>query len=117
MITCGFALRNFSDLDRALGECARVLVHGGRLALLEVDEPSSRILRWGHRVHVRHVVPWLGALLSDREAYRYLPASAAYLPTPDELHAKLEKVGFGEVRKRSHLLGAIQAITAVRTLA
>ena len=37
MLTCGFALRNFVSLPEVLGEMARVLVPGGRLAIVEVD--------------------------------------------------------------------------------
>jgi demethylmenaquinone methyltransferase / 2-methoxy-6-polyprenyl-1,4-benzoquinol methylase len=38
--TCGFALRNFVDLDAFLAELARVVRPGGRVAVLEVAEPS-----------------------------------------------------------------------------
>ncbi len=40
-VVCGYALRNFTDLGATLGECARVLRAGGRLAVLEVDTPTS----------------------------------------------------------------------------
>ena len=115
VVSCGFALRNFDELAAVFEECARVLVPGGRLVLLEVDEPRFRLLRWGHALHFRQLVPRLGALLSDAEAYRYLPASAAYLPAEPELHAALEKAGFGQVRKQRRMLGAIQEIRAVRS--
>ncbi len=115
VITCGFALRNFTDLDAVFAECARILEPGGRLVLLEVDEPRSRLLRWGHALHFQHLVPRLGAWLSDREAYRYLPASAAYLPREEELIARLEAAGFTRVNKRRHLFGAVQQIRATRT--
>ncbi len=114
VMTCGFALRNFTDLDGVFAECARVLAPGGRLVLLEVDEPRSRLLRWGHALHFRHVVPRLGALLSDTEAYRYLPASATYLPGEQELITRLETAGFTRARKRRHLFGAIQQIQTTR---
>ena len=56
-------------------------------------------------------VPLLGGLLSgDRGAYRYLPASASYLPPAKELAAMLRAAGFEELRKRNHLGGALQAI-------
>ena len=115
VITCGFALRNFTDLEGIFAECARVLVPGGRLVFLEVDEPRSRLLRWGHALHFRYVVPRLGAWISDAEAYRYLPASAAYLPGEAQLCVRLEQAGFVRVKKRRHLLGAVQQIRATRS--
>ncbi len=114
VVTCGFALRNFTDLDGVFAECARILAPGGRLVLLEVDVPSSPLLRWGHALHFRHIVPRLGAWLSDPEAYRYLPASAAYLPREEELIARLEAAGFTHVVKRNHVFGAVQRIHARR---
>jgi len=114
VVTCGFALRNFTDLDGVFAECARILAPGGRLVLLEVDEPRSRLLRWGHSLHFRHIVPRLGAWLSDPEAYRYLPASAAYLPREEELIARLETAGFTRALKHRHLFGAVQQVRATR---
>ena len=117
VVSCGFALRNFTDLDQVFAECARVLEPGGQLVLLEVDEPRSPLLRWGHALYFRHVVPRLGAWLSDREAYSYLPASTSYLPCEEELIARLEAAGFTRVTKRRHLLGAVQQIHATRVRA
>src|SRR5919106_5256705 len=47
-LTCGFALRNVVDLGRLFDEMARVVRPGGRIALLEVAEPSSKVLKLGH---------------------------------------------------------------------
>ena len=93
-VTCGFALRNVADLDATLGEMARVLRPGGRLALLEVDEPWGRAMGLGHRIWFRRVVPRIGAVLSDAAAYRYLPRSVAYLPPPARLRAMVRRAGF-----------------------
>lgn len=112
--TCGFALRNVSDLGAMLAEVARVVRPGGRIALLEVDEPSGPIMGLGHRIWFRRVVPRIGALLSDAAAYRYLPRSVAYLPDGPQLRAMLRQAGFSAVGRRSLGGGVAQLLTATR---
>jgi demethylmenaquinone methyltransferase/2-methoxy-6-polyprenyl-1,4-benzoquinol methylase len=113
-VVSGFALRNFVDLAGAFAESARVLRPRGRIALLEVDRPASALLRIGHALYFRRVVPLLGALLVDRDAYAYLPESAAYLPDESALLAMLRAAGFESVQKQSLFGGAAQLVTAER---
>lgn len=112
--TCGFALRNFTDLGAVIGELARVLRPGGRMALLEVAEPPNPLLRFGHGIYFGHVVPRIGGLLSDPDAYRYLPRSVAYLPPPADLVAQVEHLGFSHVRRTLLSGGIAQLLTATR---
>ena len=114
VVTCGFALRNFVSLELVFQEMARVLKPKGRIALLEVDRPDSALVRSVHSLYFDRFVPWLGGLLSDRDAYRYLPESTDYLPAPEEVVAMLEQVGFAQVEKRRLLFGAAQILTGVR---
>lgn len=114
-ITCGFTLRNVVDLNRLFAEFARVVRPAGRIALLEVAEPRTKVLRWGHHLYFRQIVPLIGALLSDREAYRYLPRSTAYLPPIPELLRILSGAGFEEVERTLLSLGAAQLITGTRS--
>jgi demethylmenaquinone methyltransferase / 2-methoxy-6-polyprenyl-1,4-benzoquinol methylase len=114
-VTCGFALRNLVDLDAFFHELARVVRPGGRIALLEVAEPANPVLRWGHGVYFGKVVPRIGGLLSDAAAYRYLPKSVAYLPSPEAMLAQLEASGFVQVERTLLSTGISQLVTATRT--
>jgi demethylmenaquinone methyltransferase/2-methoxy-6-polyprenyl-1,4-benzoquinol methylase len=112
----GFALRNFVALPPLFEELARVVRPGGRVSLLDVATPERPVLRAGHAAYFGHVVPRIGGLLSDRDAYRYLPKSVAYLPTPPELLAQLAGAGFDQVERRLLSGGVTQLITATRSV-
>ena len=111
---CGYALRNFTDLAATLAEAARVLRAGGRLAVLEVDAPTSRLWRVGYDVWFTKAVPALGGAISDREAYRYLPRSVAYLPPTPILRRMLLGAGFSGVGVRPLAGGLSQLVVATR---
>ncbi len=113
-IVCGFALRNVLGLDLFFAECARVLRPGGRVALLEVSVPANPLLRFGHRVYFGKVVPFVGGLLSDRDAYRYLPKSVAYLPPVAEVMTMMAAAGFSSATRRTFSGGIAQLLTGTR---
>lgn len=112
--TCGFALRNVVDLSAFLHELARVVRPGGRVGLLEVAEPSNPVLRLGHRLYFTGVVPRIGAVLSDRTAYRYLPRSVVYLPPVEALVGAVADAGFPDVERRTLSGGVVQLLVGTR---
>lgn len=114
-ITCGYALRNFTNLAETLNEMGRVLRPGGRLSLLEVAEPTAGVWRLGFRIWFRHIVPFVGGVLSNRAAYQYLPRSTAYLPTAPELVRLLNHAGFTAVNHRVVLGGLSQQFIATKS--
>jgi demethylmenaquinone methyltransferase/2-methoxy-6-polyprenyl-1,4-benzoquinol methylase len=114
-LTCGYALRNFTDLGATFDEMARVLRSGGRLSLLEVAEPEKGLLRTGFRIWFRRVVPFVGSLVSDRAAYHYLPRSTAYLPPTEQIVAMLNASGFSAVNHRRVMGGLSQQFIATRS--
>ena len=113
-VTCGFALRNLTSLEPFFAELARALRPGGRIAVLEVDSPSNPLLRLGHGLYFGRVVPFIGGLLSDRDAYRYLPRSVAYLPSEEDLLTTIASAGFVDVAKERCSGGIAQLLTATR---
>ncbi|MHB8295197.1 MAG: ubiquinone/menaquinone biosynthesis methyltransferase [Acidimicrobiales bacterium] len=113
-ITCGFAVRNFTDVEPVLRAAHEALRPGGRVSLLEVSTPTSPLLAAGHSIYFGHIVPLIGGLLSDAGAYRYLPRSIAYLPSPEQLAAWLGHAGFTDVRRRLLSGGVAQLVTATK---
>ncbi len=113
-VTSGFALRNFVDLDQVFAELGRVVRPGGRIALLDASEPDNSLLRFGHGLYFGKVVPFIGGLLSNKQAYGYLPRSLAYLPPRAEMLASLTDAGFDHVDHQQLTLGAAQLITGTR---
>jgi demethylmenaquinone methyltransferase / 2-methoxy-6-polyprenyl-1,4-benzoquinol methylase len=110
----GFALRNVVDIAACFQEAARVIRPGGRAVFLEVSEPPNPVVRRLHAVYFRHVVPLVGGLISDRRAYQYLPASTAYLPSPDALLGLLAGAGFTRTRRIVLGAGAAQLLIGTR---
>lgn len=114
-VTCGFALRNVTDLTALFVELARVTRAGGRAAVIDVTEPRWAPARAAHRVYFRKIVPLVGGWLSDRDAYAYLPRSTAYLPPTAELLEIVAAAGFHDVARRVVGAGAAQILTATRS--
>jgi demethylmenaquinone methyltransferase / 2-methoxy-6-polyprenyl-1,4-benzoquinol methylase len=96
--TVGFGVRNFSDLDRGLVELSRVVKPGGRVVILEMTTPTRPPLSWFFRAWFDRIVPVLGRVAGDPEAYEYLPNSVRRFPGPDALAGKLAAAGLDDVR-------------------
>jgi demethylmenaquinone methyltransferase/2-methoxy-6-polyprenyl-1,4-benzoquinol methylase len=82
--------------------------------LLDASEPDNRVMRAGHGIYFRHIVPRIGGLLSDGAAYAYLPRSMAYLPPPDEMLAMLWDAGFTDVERHQLSGGITQLVVGTR---
>jgi demethylmenaquinone methyltransferase/2-methoxy-6-polyprenyl-1,4-benzoquinol methylase len=96
--TVGFGARNFSDLERGIGEMARVVRPGGRVVVLEITTPTRPPLATFFRVWFDHVVPALGKVAGDSAAYEYLPNSVKRFPAPDGLAAVMDRAGLHDIR-------------------
>lgn len=95
--TVGFGARNFSDLDRGLAEMARVVRPGGRVVVLEITTPTRPPLSTFFSIWFDRLVPALGRLTGDPDAYTYLPSSVKRFPGPESLAGKLSAAGLVDV--------------------
>src|ERR671932_1054086 len=96
--TVGFGARNFSDLGRGLSEMTRVVRPGGRVVILEITTPQKPPLSTFFGVWFDRIVPALGRLAGDPDAYSYLPNSVKRFPAPPELAGVLARAGTERVR-------------------
>jgi len=97
-VTIGFGARNLADLDRGIAEMTRVLRPGGRLVILEITRPQRQPLSGFYSLWFDRVVPVLGNMAGDPEAYSYLPNSVRAFPQPEELAGRLDAAGLEQIR-------------------
>lgn len=97
-VTVGFGARNFSDLDRGLAELARVTRPGGHVVVLEITTPTRRPLSTFFSAWFDRVVPLIGRVAGNPDAYTYLPNSVKRFPGPHELAQRLHTAGLQDVR-------------------
>ena len=96
---CAFCIRNITDRPKAMAEMKRVLARGSRLVILESTTPANPVLRFGHKLYSRCIIPTAGRLIArSGRAYRYLVDSVEALPRPEKLVEMLTQAGFQDVR-------------------
>jgi len=100
-----FGIRNFVNRKQSLAELARVLKPGSRLSILELNMPQKGLMAFMARTYVKNIIPFVGGLLSGREAYKYLPDSMLNFPSPDSFVLELEDSGFQVVTVKPFMFG------------
>jgi demethylmenaquinone methyltransferase / 2-methoxy-6-polyprenyl-1,4-benzoquinol methylase len=96
--TVGFGARNFSDLEQGLREMARVVRPGGTVVVLEITTPQRPPLSLFFELWFDHIVPALGRVAGDAQAYSYLPNSVRRFPGPRELAETMSRCGLERIR-------------------
>jgi demethylmenaquinone methyltransferase/2-methoxy-6-polyprenyl-1,4-benzoquinol methylase len=97
-VTVGFGARNLADLERGLAEMTRVLRPDGRLVILEISRPQRQPLAGFYSLWFDRLVPVLGTLAGDPDAYSYLPDSVRTFPEPERLAGMLDGAGLTRIR-------------------
>lgn len=106
-VTVAFGIRNVVDIRKAFAEMWRVLKPGGRVVCLEFSLPRRQPFRSIYNFYFHRLLPWIGGLLSHRDAYTYLPTSVRYFPEREQLARIMREVGFAEVTWRELTFGIV----------
>jgi demethylmenaquinone methyltransferase / 2-methoxy-6-polyprenyl-1,4-benzoquinol methylase len=102
-IAIGFAMRHFADLALVFSECLRVLRPGGRLLILEITVPESRLGRSLLGAYMGRVVP-LAVRMRTRSAraaklYRYYWETTRDCVRPAVILEAMRDAGFPEASR------------------
>jgi demethylmenaquinone methyltransferase/2-methoxy-6-polyprenyl-1,4-benzoquinol methylase len=109
VLSMGYALRHVPDLERAFREYHRVLRRGGRVVIMEIVRPRSRLGVVALRVLLKHALP-LVTRIGTRSAraerlMRYYWDTVFNCVPPEAILDSLRRAGFQGIER--HTLGAI----------
>lgn len=106
-ISIGFALRHFADLSVVFSECRRVLRPGGKLVILEITAPESRVARAFLGAYMGRFAP---AVIRVRtrsartaELFRYYWETTRDCVRPEVIVDALRAAGFEDVKRKVEL--------------
>ena len=77
---------------------ARVVRPQGKVVILEITTPQKPPLSTFFSVWFDHIVPGLGRLAGDSDAYTYLPNSVKRFPGPEGLAGVMAAAGLRDIR-------------------
>jgi demethylmenaquinone methyltransferase/2-methoxy-6-polyprenyl-1,4-benzoquinol methylase len=110
--TMAYGIRNIKDPLKSAKEVHRVLKEGGTFGILELTQPTNRVLRFGHSMYLQYALPILGRFLtSNQEAYNYLCNSIHTFIPPEKLMEVLESAGFKDIKRTPLSAGVATIIT------
>ncbi|WP_263372604.1 bifunctional demethylmenaquinone methyltransferase/2-methoxy-6-polyprenyl-1,4-benzoquinol methylase UbiE [Granulicella cerasi] len=104
LVTSAFGFRNLTDYAAGLREIARVLKPGGRIGVLEANQPEGA-KALAYNLYFSQIAPLIGGMISgDRAAYKYLPDSVRRFPRPPKMLALMAEAGFVDAHWDGYLL-------------
>jgi demethylmenaquinone methyltransferase/2-methoxy-6-polyprenyl-1,4-benzoquinol methylase len=112
VVSIGFGVRNFADLEKGLLEAHRLLAPGGRLVVLEFFKKQENPFVG---FYLDHILPRVGRWISrNRSAYAYLRRTKQGFLSPDEFVALLRSLGFAPVVVKTLTAGVAHIVMGTK---
>lgn len=111
-LTIAFGLRNIGNYNEALQEFFRILQPGGRLLILEFNQPESRVFGVLYSFYFHRILPLVGAIISGSKAYHYLPESVDNFSDRFTLRKLIAGAGFSNIKINDLTFSVVTLITA-----
>ena len=106
IITLSFGLRNFSNIEKSIKECNRILKYGGKLYCLEFSPSINHSVKPFYDFYSYKLIPKIGKIIANNEgAYQYLTDSIRNFPHNPELKNIFNNNGFFCYSDKSYLGG------------
>jgi demethylmenaquinone methyltransferase/2-methoxy-6-polyprenyl-1,4-benzoquinol methylase len=113
LVTSAFGFRNLANYEEGLAELYRVLHSGGEIGILDCNQPEG-VVGAIYDLYFKRILPRIGALLSNAEAYRYLPASVERFPRPRRMLEMIRAAGFRDATWTGYTFGTAGLYRAVK---
>ncbi|OPY09555.1 MAG: Demethylmenaquinone methyltransferase [Syntrophus sp. PtaB.Bin001] len=106
VVGIAFGIRNIPDRLGALQEFHRVLVAGGQVAILEMQSPEQKGLKFLCAFYLRQILPRLARRFTrNPAAYLYLADSILSFPSSERFAGIMREAGFTDIKNYPLTMG------------
>ena len=111
-----FGVRNFSNIEKSLGEAYRVLKPGGKFYCLEFSKAENETISSVYNFY-SSIIPVMGKIIvGDEKPYEYLTKTISNFPSQENFKKIIEGTNFKDVNYRNIFNGIVAIHNATKII-